>query len=63
MFTASLVIKNGLEKWTAGLASMFGRRPSPASPARPAGEVQVREEPRTEGERALWQAMGWEDSW
>ena len=54
---ASLKIKGGLGKWAEGLGALLRRKKPKA-----ADEVRVpeaRAEPQTEGERALWQAMGW----
>lgn len=60
MFSASLRIKDGLGAWTEALAAKFrgdARRPA---------EVPAtgRPEPQTEGDRSLYQAMGWtQNAW
>ena len=62
MFTASLKIRDGFASWADGLGRLRRRRGGePGDPsAVPAAD---RPEPKTEGERALYQAMGWQDSW
>lgn len=57
MFTTNLKIKDGLSRWAESLPALFRRRPTSPEPA-----AVPRPEPRTEGERALYQAMGWKDS-
>ena len=60
MFTARLKIQDGLSRWAESLPALFRRRrgTTPESSSAP------RPEPRTEGERALHQAMGWtENAW
>lgn len=61
MFTASLKIRDGLSQWADSLPEWFRRRRGKPSETAPASS---RPEPRTEGERALYQAMGWkENAW
>ena len=58
MFTANLKIKSGFARWADSLPAFFRRKGAEES-AKPAPAANVRPEPQTEGERALYQAMGW----
>jgi hypothetical protein len=65
MFTIRLIIKDGLDRWTAGLAELFRRKGKDAAEKQEGTGTQVgRHAPVSEGERALHQAMGWsDDAW
>jgi hypothetical protein len=55
-------MQHGMDRWLAGLRRMFcWKRREACQPATP---EPAHGEPRSEAEKALWQAMGWsEDAW
>lgn len=63
MFRANVKIKEGLGRWMAGLPQWLAKKRRAGQEGRPLrkGEAAAveRPEPVTEGEKALWQAMGW----
>ena len=59
MFTANLKIRGGVDRWLSGLGRWWGRK---KAPLRKGADEVARPEPKTEGEKALHQAMGWTDN-
>lgn len=60
MFTSNIKIRGGMDKWMSGLAGMIRRKRRPLRKGEP--EAVTRPDPETEGQRALYQAMGWKDN-
>lgn len=60
MFTGNIKLGDGVGRWMAGLGRLVRGRSGPKPPAKP--QAAGRPEPETEGEMALYQAMGWKDS-
>lgn len=58
MIGISVKVKDGLGRWLGGLGRVFSAKGREA--ALEIGRKE-RPEPRTEAEKALWQAMGWDE--
>jgi len=61
MFSARLEMKDGMRRWMSGLGRIsrwFGKG-RPGAAQRSGSRAVERPAPSTEGERALYEAMGW----
>lgn len=60
MFGVSVTVKEGLGRWFGGIGRALAGKSLEAKREIEAGERPV-QEPKTDAEAALWQAMGWDE--
>jgi len=60
MFTEKMTNKGAMPRWIMAVARWVGKMRK-SEPLRKGAAAAKRPEPVTEGEKALWQAMGWEE--
>jgi hypothetical protein len=61
MFTSNVKISGGVGKWLDGLGALIGKRKGKDAKTDAAAAI-ARPEPTSEGQRALYQAMGWKEN-